>query len=140
VKKLSIICATLFFVCLSVGLASALCIQDQYGNQYDFTVDVPSGYLYGVMVSGQACDAPIWYLTGSYVKSGGVQYELTPANPLGDADGSCIATYKVKGTYPNGEWFYTGGPGGQAFTFQACIAADTADNASNDAGTGGTLK
>ncbi len=123
---------------LYAGTAGAMCVQDQYGNQYNFVVDTINSYVYGSMISAQGCDAPTWYLTGSYYPDAGPgpQYELTAANPLGDADSSCIATYKIKGTYPNGAWYYTSGYGGQEFTFVSCGVA----GADVGATTGGTRR
>lgn len=121
---------------LMAGSSEAMCIQDQYGNQYDFTVDSTHKYLYGVMYSAQGCNAAVWYLTGSYNAGGGPPYELTAANPLGDGD-VCVATYKIKGTYPGGAWYYTTGYGGQEFTFVNCGAPAAA---SVDPSKGGTRK
>jgi hypothetical protein len=118
-----VITAGLMVLAMSAG-AQAMCVQDQYGGQYDFTIDSAHTYLYGsaTMPAG-LCGAPVWLLTGSFVNSGGTKYELTAANPLGESDPSCIATFKIKGTYPNGAWYYTGGYGGQEFQLIDCVAA-----------------
>ena len=120
----------------------AVCLQDQYGNQYDFTVDVAHTYLFGVVRSGQGCTAPVWHLTGSYIPLAtdfeqGVQYELTGANPLGDGDIICVPTYKIKGTLYDGAWYYTDGYGNQEFTFSFCDAAVPVNESSE---VGGALR
>lgn len=120
-----------------VAGVQAMCIEDQYGNQYDFVIDSTHQYVYGSVHMEQDCDAPIWYLTGSYVLKNGTQYEATAANPLGDSDTRCTATYKIKGTYPKGAWYYTNGYGGQEFTMGPCVSSP--DNIFKSE-TGGALK
>ncbi|UCG44888.1 MAG: hypothetical protein JSV58_05720, partial [Candidatus Bathyarchaeota archaeon] len=114
------------------GIPTHACLQDQYGNVYDFEVDLDHNYIYGLFYSNQGCDAPIWPLTGSFARGEGWMIELTGANPLGDSDPSCVPVFKVKGIYPNAAWYYADGYGGQEFTWTHCGAAIT-----EDAGQGG---
>ncbi|CAN5324807.1 hypothetical protein BH20ACT24_BH20ACT24_16220 [soil metagenome] len=108
------------------GFAGSKCVQDQYGNQYEFTVDAANRYLYGTMHSGQACEASDWHLLGSYVNAGGrLVYELTASNPLGDSDAGCIPAFKIKGVWPHGAWFYPTGYGDQEFRWTSCGAKPT---------------
>jgi hypothetical protein len=92
------------------------CLVDQYGNVYNFTIDKPHKFVYGTVTNNQGC-ASTWPLVGSYTGKGGLHLELTAANP---DDSVCIGVYKLKGDYPNAEWYYAFGPGGQAFQFTAC--------------------
>src|SRR5439155_13951780 len=86
---------------------SVVCVVDQYGNRYSFTIDSVHTYVYGTMTSAQGCQAPTWPLLGSYVQKNGIQLELTVANPAGNGDPNCIDAYKLKGTYPNSDWYYS---------------------------------
>jgi hypothetical protein len=99
--------------------ARATCIQDQYGNQYNFTIDAAQGFVYGNVVAGQSCSTPTWALTGTFSEtSSGVGLELTAANPTTD---DCVAEYTLKGIYPNFDWFYnTGYHTPQPSTYVAC--------------------
>jgi hypothetical protein len=54
------------------------------------------------------------------LRAQGIQLELTAANPAGNGDPNCIDVYKLKATYPNAEWYYSFGPGGQPFTYSGC--------------------
>ena len=130
-----VLCFAFLLFGLSTAAAVAMCIQDQYGNQYDFTIDYTNNYLYGTVTMAQGCDATVWYVTGSYYGGGGPPYELTAANPLGDADLFCVTTFKIKGIYPDGEWYYTTGYGAQPFTWLPCGAP-----AADTSGSGGALK
>lgn len=111
-----------------------MCVQDQYGNQYNFWIDTAHNYLYGTATI-QGCSATVWDLTGSYYAGFGPPFELTMANPLGTGDPVCVSTAKLKGAYPNGEWYYTTGYGAQPFAFVTCGTAPAAD-ASPKAGSG----
>lgn len=103
--------------------AQAVCLQDQFGNQYNFTIDASHKYVYGTVTAVQGCESQTWVLIGSYT-SGPLVVELTAANPLGDFDGGgCISEYKLKGNYPNFAWYYADGYGAQESTFVACGAA-----------------
>jgi hypothetical protein len=107
---------------LMPAVASAqYCLQDQYGNQYNFTVDSEHKYLYGSVTNVQGCASP-WPLTGSYT-TGPLVVELTAANPT---PGVCVSTYKLKGNYPNFAWYYEFGYGAQEATFVTCGSAPTA--------------
>jgi len=96
---------------------TSFCLQDQYGNQYNFEVDSAHKYVYGYVIAAQECDAKVWYLTGSYV---GKNLELTAANPLGDNDTKCVPTFKIKGRFPNAAWYYVDGYGDQEFQWSPC--------------------
>lgn len=108
-----------------LGMATsshARCVQDQYGNQYNFTVDTAHKYLYGTVTSVQGCEADTWTLIGSYT-NGPLVVELTGANPHGDFDAEgCIAQFKLKGNYPNFAWYYADGYGAQESQFVECGA------------------
>ena len=127
-----ILCSVLVCLVLATGMVygQSACIQDQYGNQYNYTVDNPTGDVYGSVTNVQGC-AAVWPLTGSFVKtsSGGRFLELTAANPNGTAD-ACYPTYMVKGAWPNFDWYYAFGPSPtpQPGTWVACGAkgSDTA--------------
>jgi hypothetical protein len=85
------------------------CLQDQYGNQYKFTVDETNTYVYGVVTGGQKCPAAVWNLTGSFATtSSGIALELTSTNPNGISD-PCVPIYTLKGIMPNFEWYYVTG-------------------------------
>ena len=90
---------------------SAACIQDQYGNQYNFTIDSAHLYVYGsVTRPGGGCSL-VWPLTGSYVTTAeGVGLELTASNPsFNDPGDQCVSQYKLKGKLPNFQWYYPDG-------------------------------
>ena len=115
---------------LMPAVASAQnCLQDQYGNQYVFTVDSAHKYLYGQALMAQGCSAPTWTMLGSYT-TGPVGIELTASNPLGNSDPFCIQTFKLKGNYPNFAWYYDFGYGNQEATFATCLTTPTADPSS----------
>lgn len=113
--------------------SEAVCVQDQFGNQYNFTVDAAHKYVYGTVTAVQGCEAETWTLIGSYTTSPLVT-ELTAANPLGDFDGNgCISEYKLKGNYPNFAWYYFDGYGAQESAFVACGAPVHRDGKSGGA-------
>lgn len=126
-KQTSILAFGLVLVA-TAALAGDLCLQDQYGNQYDFVIDSEHRYVYGTMTSVQGCDAPVWPLLGSYV-GGPLTVELTAANPLGDGDFACISEFKLKGQYPNFAWYYDTGYGAQESAWVSCGAAVPEDPA-----------
>jgi hypothetical protein len=110
-----------------------VCVQDQYGNQYNFTIDRTHAYLYGTATNAQGCDAAPWPLIGSYVDSpAGLVVELTASRPLDSLP--CVATYKLKGIWPKFPWYYESGYGAQEATFVSCGTRVTADPTA-----GGTL-
>ncbi len=92
-------------VSVMVDAQSTACLQDQYGNQYNFTIDTVHNYLYGTATpSSTQCPSPPWALTGSYVQTGaGLALELTAAMPSG---ASCVPIYTLKGDFPNFDWYY----------------------------------
>lgn len=111
---------------LMPAVASAqMCLQDQFGNQYNFTIDNAHKYVYGTVTNAQGCPGGLWPLTGSYT-TGPLVLELTAANPLG-ADQGCISTYKLKGNYPNFAWYYDFGYGAQESSYVPCGAEATAN-------------
>jgi len=106
---------TLFSLLVVFAMASGMvygqsgCLQDQYGNQYNFTVDKTNTYLYGIVTGGQSCPAAVWPLTGSFVTtSSGIGLEITSTNPNGTSD-PCVPMYTVKGIMPNFQWYYATG-------------------------------
>lgn len=108
------------------AVASAqFCLQDQYGIQYNFTVDSEHKYLYGTATMPGLCTVNVWPVIGSYT-TGPLVVELTAANPLGAGD-ACVNTYKLKGNYPNFAWYYEFGYGAQEATWATCGSAPSAD-------------
>ena len=110
-------------ICFVFGYATvaaqAACIQDQYGNQYNFTIDQTHAYVYGTVTNAQGCSSSTWNLTGvwSNTPSGG-GLELTASNPTPD---NCVPMYTLKGVYPAFDWFYDTGYGTpQPSTYVAC--------------------
>jgi len=102
--KTLITLAACFF--LVFGTIYAECLQDQYGNKYNFTVVTSSQYLYGTVTTGQSCPGGTWPLIGSYTStSSGIALELTTANPEGSSS-TCVSEYMLKGVYPNFQWYY----------------------------------
>ena len=111
----------LVFLVLAAGMVygQTACLQDQYGNQYNFTVDKTDSYLYGTVTSTQGCGT--WPITGSYVVSTtGTGLEITAANVVSAS--SCVPMYTVKGAMPNFNWYYDFGPSPnpQPGTWVAC--------------------
>jgi hypothetical protein len=99
--------------------AAPSCVQDQYGNQYSFTVDAAHGYITGHATNHQGCAGGTWPLLGSFEQvAGGTMVEFTLRNPS-PASG-CVPAYKLKGLWPKSAWYYESGFGGQEFTFTAC--------------------
>jgi len=99
--------------------ATPPCVQDQYGNQYTFTVDVAHGYITGHATNHQGCAGGPWPLLGSFEQTAkGTMVEFTLRNPS-PASG-CVPAYKLKGIWPKSAWYYESGSGGQDFTFTAC--------------------
>ena len=103
----TLICLTAcLFLALGIGFGQSACLQDQYGNQYNFTVNTATNYVYGSVTNAQGCSGGTWPLIGSYVVSStGTALELTASNPLGDTDG-CVSAYMLKGVLPNFQWYY----------------------------------
>src|SRR5262245_23631086 len=105
VNRLTLSAVMFVSACIIPTLAGAFCVQDQYENQYNITVDASHGYLYGTVSNAQGC-ATDWPVTGSYVPTTeGLAFELTAANPLGNMD-TCQPIYKLRGRYPAFSWFY----------------------------------
>lgn len=105
-------------------IAEARCSQDQYGNQYTYTLDRTTQSITGTVLNVQNCSVQVWPLIGSYARQAGVRVQqLTAANP--DPNSSCVAMYMLKGDYPNFAWFYESGYGAQEATFVACSAIPT---------------
>jgi hypothetical protein len=107
------------------------CIQDQYGNQYNLTIDEAHQFITGTVSGGQG-GGP-WVIFGSYVQSSPTDpwvYELTAVNSVPNQPGF-IAAFKIKGVQPQGAWYYDIGFGGQEFTFTACGAAVAAEAAAD---------
>jgi hypothetical protein len=133
----TVACATL---ALAAQMASAVCLQDQYGGQYNITYNAPRTTITGTYsTSGGVCGAT-WSLIGSWVTKGSVRHqELTAANPdpLG-AGSDCVPMFKLKGKYPNFAWYYTGGYGAQESRFVACTpaASSAAESMRSVSGTG----
>ncbi len=118
--------------------AAPFCVQDQYGNQYTFTVDAAHGYITGHATNHQGCTGGTWPLLGSYeVTAAGTMVEFTLRNP--SATSSCVPDYKLKGIWPKSAWYYESGYGAQEFTFTACGGKALAGEHAKTAGKG-TLK
>jgi len=121
---------TLFSLLVSFVLASGMvygqnaCLQDQYGSQYNFTVDQTNTYVYGSVTPGPTqCKSAAWDMTGSFVTSpAGLGLEITAANP--DPSNGCVPIYTLKGIMPNFQWYYVGGISNppQPGTWVACGA------------------
>jgi hypothetical protein len=117
---------TLFSLLAGFVLASGMvygqtaCLQDQYGNQYNFTVDETNAYVYGSVTSGpNQCKSSPWNMTGSFVTgSGGLGFEITAANP--DPSNGCPPIFTLKGIWPNFNWYYVTGVSDQPGTWVAC--------------------
>jgi hypothetical protein len=121
-KTLLTLTACLF---LAFGASFGECLQDQYGNKYNFTIDSTGQYVYGTVTNGQNCSGGAWPLIGSYtVTSSGTALELTTANPLGDASG-CAPEYMLKGVLPNFQWYYSVPGEPQPGTWVSCSATLT---------------
>jgi hypothetical protein len=102
-KLVGLTVVALFTITSLAGATS--CYMDQYGNEYWFDINFAEGYLYGSTVSNQNCDAPEWYLQGTFhVTTSGIEFVLSASNPLGDADTSCIASYMLKGKKVGPDW------------------------------------
>jgi hypothetical protein len=115
---------------LPAALLGSVCLQDQYGNQYSFTVDEQHQYIYGTASSNQGCPTTAWPLTGSYTLTPqGTLLELTVANA--DGVGSlCVPTYKLKGLFPRFAWYYENGYGAQESAYVSCGSEASADPSS----------
>ena len=106
---------TLFSLLVVFVLASGMvygqtaCLQDQYGSQYNFTVDETNTYIYGSVTPGPTqCNSAAWDMTGNFVTSpAGLGLEITAANP--DPSNGCVPIYTLKGIMPNFQWYYVGG-------------------------------
>jgi hypothetical protein len=100
------------------------CLQDQYGDQWNFFTDFDHRSFAGTVTMAQGCADPTFHMIGSYVRR---VFAFTAINPLGDGDPNCIATFMVKGAYPNSAWFYDTGFGAQEFTWAMCGTTPAAD-------------
>jgi hypothetical protein len=100
-----------FVLASGMAFGQSACLQDQYGNQYNFIVDKTNNYVYGSVTPGPTqCVNTLWPLTGSFVTStSGIALELTAANPKGSSDERCVPMYTLKGIMPNFDWFYASG-------------------------------
>ena len=97
------------------------CLQDQFGNQYQNLVqDNVHHIVTGVVYNAQGCGQG-WTMVGSWVPTDKFTVlELTVANNSGS---DCAAIYKLKGRYPNANWFYDFGfEKKQGFKYAACSA------------------
>jgi len=117
---------------LPAALLGSVCLQDQYGDQYSFTVDEQHGYVFGsAMINSQfACGTTPWPLTGSYTQTeDGLLLELTVANPAGIGQ-PCVSTFKLKGLFPRFAWYYDFGYGSQESAYVTCGSDATASSSS----------
>jgi len=126
---------TVFVLAVGMVHGQTGCLQDQYGNQYNFTVDKTNTYLYGTATSTQ-CPGAAWDIIGSFVTTpNGIGLEITAANP--NPPNGCAPVYTLKGMMPNFQWFYEDGVSNppQPGTWVAC------GTKTSDPGTGkGALK
>ena len=51
---------------MGVAFETTTCVQDQYGNQYNYNLDPTHQYITGSAVSAQGCSGGTWPLLGSY--------------------------------------------------------------------------
>jgi hypothetical protein len=108
------LCTVLVCLVLVSGMVygQTACIQDQYGDQYNYTVDKANMYVYGTATISPTFNCPggPWPLTGSYVTSAsGNGFELTAANP-DPSSPTCVPIITLKGVWPNFDWYYVTGP------------------------------
>lgn len=98
--------AAIAVAALSVApFASALCIQDQYGNQYEITLNPDTKSITGAVTIVQL-GGVVQTLSGSYVfgeKILGRIQQLTFADPSNPN-----RLYMLKGNYPKFGWYYDG--------------------------------
>jgi hypothetical protein len=112
--KMRMLCSVLVCLVLVSGMVygQTACIQDQYGDQYNYTVDKATTYVYGTATIAPTFECPggPWPITGSYVTStSGNGFELTAANP-DPSSITCVPIFTLKGTWPNFDWYYLTGP------------------------------
>ena len=117
----------LALVVLTAAPASAFCFQDQYGFQYTFSLDKGNGLVLGSATSDPNCDTAAYHVFGSFMKvAGNYEYELTAVNPLGEGDSVCVHSYKIKGQWPAGDWYFPlpfpAYPEDRSFTWKGCSA------------------
>ena len=121
--KTLLILALLF---TAAAQAQAICLEDQYGDQYTLTLDNKNGLLAGTAVTPSAfgCTTPSYHALGSFWRvDGQILYEITVFSPLGDGETMCSSGWKIFGAYPNGEWaYFDSGYGAQPFTWKKCGA------------------
>jgi hypothetical protein len=108
------LCSVLVCLMLVSGMVygQTACIQDQYGDRYNYTVDKATMYVYGTatMAANFECPGGSWSITGSYVTStSGNGFELTAANP-DPSSPTCVPIFTLKGIWPNFDWYYVTGP------------------------------
>jgi hypothetical protein len=97
---------------------SAECLQDQYGNQFNITLDTTYKSISGVATMVQRSGEQ-WTISGSYIGGGRFRVQqLTMADSQ-----SSNTLYMLKGTYPNFAWYYGGVYGEQEGAWAACGAA-----------------
>lgn len=111
------------------------CLQDNYGNQYQFLFfNTLDQQIFGI-VNNVQCPTDVLTMIGSWTvdKSDKVVLEFTVANNTGSG-AVCVPLYELKGTYPNSAWYYTSG-GGATFKWAPCSAEAVVRNT----GKGGAL-
>lgn len=118
---------TAVLVMCTASSAAAFCFQDQFGFQYSFSLDKGNGLVLGTATSDPNCDTATYHVFGSFMKVAGVyEYELTAVNPLGEGDSGCVHSYKIKGQWPAGDWYFPlpfpAYPEDRSFTWKSCSA------------------
>jgi hypothetical protein len=111
---------------MAIAFETTNCVQDQYGNQYNFKLDTAHQYITGSATNAQGCSGGTWPLLGSYAYTEkGILVEFTLVNP--SESSSCVDAYKLKGIWPDSAWYYESGYGAQEFTFVPCGTAVKAE-------------
>jgi hypothetical protein len=112
---------------LSAPAAMAECLQDQYGNQYNITLDATNKAISGVATVNQRSGEQ-WTLSGSYATNkAGTKRKEQQLTMSDSSDHNTL--YMLRGIYPNFAWYYGGVYGGQEATWVACGTAVTAQPA-----------
>jgi hypothetical protein len=123
-KQVKIAALALATVFCAPAVMAQECLQDQYGNQYNITVDPVNKSITGVATVVQR-NNELWTLSGSYAtnKTGTKRKEqqLTMTDST-----NTNQLYMLRGIYPNFAWYYNGSYGAQEATWVACGTPVTA--------------
>ena len=120
-KQMKIAALALATLLSAPAVMAQECLQDQYGNQYNITVDAVNKSISGVATIVQR-DNEQWTLSGSYATNKAGTKRKEQQLTMADSSNS-NQLYMLRGVYPKFAWYYNGAYGAQEGTWVACGTA-----------------